>query len=152
MSSCHVLVDRETYCTTLVSGTSVAVFSTVSDAGFGVCCTAGHVTYCHSFWDLLRVPSFLLFAPFSLALLALFPIWTSPQKFLPHQILLPHTSQSPYFSLLPTPLPPPLLMMSLAPPSTEGAYGTVSEALTALNAFAATEDYAISRAGSSGTN
>jgi hypothetical protein len=34
-------------------------------------------------------------------------------------------------------------MMSLAPPSTEGAYGTVSEALTALNAFAATESYAI---------
>jgi hypothetical protein len=34
-------------------------------------------------------------------------------------------------------------MMSLAPPSTEGVYGTVSEALTALNAFAATEGYTI---------
>lgn len=43
-------------------------------------------------------------------------------------------------------------MMSLAPPPTEGTYRSISEALTALNAFTAAEGYAIikKRSGSRG--
>lgn len=51
-------------------------------------------------------------------------------------------------SLIPLPTPASIasalmIMMSLAPPPTDCAYGSVSEALTALNAFAAPEGYAI---------